>query len=488
MLRFHLVCVIALWCGGVGVASARVHISEVAWMGSVENANAEWIELYNDGEAEDVEGWTLAAVDGQPNVTLSGTLPAGGYAVLERTSDDTVPGSAAFLIYTGALGNAGETLELRDASGAVVDRVAGGENWELGGDNVTKDTLQRSGEPATGAWTTASPTPGRGGGSARSAPAQTTQGGTEREQRDAVKPPQTVKPPAVKLEPALTLEVGADIVAPVGSPVRLVARGYSETGRELVLEDVVWAFGDGASGSGRVVTHTYEYEGEYRVVAVGARSGFRKEIEARDSILVRVVRPTIAITAIDPSYIEVHNTGEEELDLSGYRLVVGEDRYRLPEYTFLVPHARVRFPNTVTGLTAREDVGVGIFSPSRTLVAAYAPEVVSSPAASVQAEARPVVAFAPAVAVPVLEEKPAAPVPDMQTVPDVAALPMPEMDRIAETYAALARDGVAGAEGGVITWWIVGLIAATFLAVVIALLVRREQEEIVRGYAIESDE
>ncbi len=478
-----------LWCGTVGIASASVHISEVAWMGGTENANAEWIELYNDGEAQSVDGWTLTAADGQPDIPLSGTLPSRGYVLLERTSDETVPGATAFLVYTGALGNAGETLELRDEKGATIDRVTGGENWELGGDNTTKDTLQRAGEPATGGWITASPTPGRGGGTATVASVpSTSEQPKQAEAHRATTPQPAATPPKVKLEPALTLDLGGDLVTTVGSPVRFVARGHSETGRELVLEDVVWAFGDGARADGRTVTHTYEHEGEYRVVAVGARSGFRKEIEAKDAILVRVVRPTLIITAIDPAYLEVHNTGEEELDLSGYFLVVGEDRYRLPEYTHLMPHARVRFPSKVTGLTPREDMGVGIFSPDRALVVVYAREVAALPVAA------PVPAPVVAQRAVVRTVDPPAPTIEPIATPsnvsfgEPSALPMPEIDRIAETYAALAKEGVAGTEGGNIMWWIAGLIAATFLAVVVTLLVRREQEEIVRGYAIESDE
>lgn len=481
-----------LWCGTAGIASASVHISEVAWMGSAENANAEWIELYNDGEAQSVEGWTLTAADGQPDIMLAGTLPSHGYALLERTSDVTVQGTTAFLVYTGALGNTGETLELRDEKGTTVDRVAGGENWELGGDNATKDTLQRAGEPATGGWITASPTPGRGGGTATAASVPSASEQSQQvEARRATTPQPVAVPPKVKLEPALTLDLGGDIVATVGSPVRIVARGHSETGRELVLENVVWAFGDGARGSGRTVTHTYEHEGEYRVVAVGARNGFRKEIEAKDAILVRVVRPTLTITAADPAYLEVHNTGEEELDLSGYFLVAGEDSYRLPEYTHLMPNAHVRFPSKVTGLTPREDIGVAIFSPDRALVVVYAREVAALPVATPVSVPDPTVAQravvrtvdspAPKIVEPIA-------VPSAVSFSEPSTLPMPEIDRIAETYAALAKDGVAGTEGGNIMWWVAGLIAATFLAVVVSLLVRREQEEIVRGYAIESDE
>ena len=68
-------------------------ISEVAWMGSVESANYEWIELHNDGEATDVSGWVLN--DGMNlSIELSGNIPASQYVVLERSSDESAVGNA----------------------------------------------------------------------------------------------------------------------------------------------------------------------------------------------------------------------------------------------------------------------------------------------------------------------------------------------------------------------------------------------------------
>lgn len=40
---------------------AAVTFSEIAWMGSAASANAEWIELSNDGIAVDVTGWVVCA-------------------------------------------------------------------------------------------------------------------------------------------------------------------------------------------------------------------------------------------------------------------------------------------------------------------------------------------------------------------------------------------------------------------------------------------
>ncbi len=117
-----------------------VAINEIAWMGTSYSYNNEWIELHNTTNAAiDLTGWTLNAVDGSPVISLSGIIAAGGYYLLERTSDNSVSGVTADLLYTGSLGNSGEILELRDASGALVDNA---DAW-YAGDNTTKATMER---------------------------------------------------------------------------------------------------------------------------------------------------------------------------------------------------------------------------------------------------------------------------------------------------------------------------------------------------------
>jgi len=129
-----LLLLVALGVGALGGAglSARaaprqanpldVIISEVAWGGTAASATDEWMELYNPGASNiSLAGWTLTAVDGTPSINLSGIIPAGGYYLLERTSDDTISDLDANLIYTGALSNAVETIELRDDSNNLID-------------------------------------------------------------------------------------------------------------------------------------------------------------------------------------------------------------------------------------------------------------------------------------------------------------------------------------------------------------------------------
>ncbi|KGX90252.1 hypothetical protein N781_08120 [Pontibacillus halophilus JSM 076056 = DSM 19796] len=117
-----------------------VVVNEIAWMGTSTSYNDEWIELYNStGGSLSLEGWTLNATDGSPSIDLTGSIPSGGYYLLERTDDSTVSDATSDQIYTGSLSNSGEVLELRDESGAVIDTV---DAWHAG-DNDSNATMAR---------------------------------------------------------------------------------------------------------------------------------------------------------------------------------------------------------------------------------------------------------------------------------------------------------------------------------------------------------
>ncbi|WP_226577106.1 phospholipase D-like domain-containing protein [Halobacillus litoralis] len=144
-------------------------INEIAWMGTNVSYNDEWVELYNTTDSSvSLEGWTLNAADGSPQITLSGAIPANGYYLLERTSDATVPEAEADVIYSGSLSNSGETLELNDGT-QVIDSV---DAW-YAGDNSTKATMEREDPQVSGTsssnWTTATNTYSEGIGTPKAA-------------------------------------------------------------------------------------------------------------------------------------------------------------------------------------------------------------------------------------------------------------------------------------------------------------------------------
>ena len=313
-------------------SQAQVLISEVAWMGTDADANNEWIELYNlSGSPTDLAGWTLGD-GGSLSISLSGTLSPHGVGVLERTNDDTLPGTA-FLIYSGALANTGGTLTLRNGEGTVSDEAVGGTDWTgIGGNNnPPKMTAQRT---RTGTWVTALPTPGADN-------AQENATTTTEETTNTTSDTTTVitrssggsssprKAVVVEDEP-FTLSVVAPHTAYVNQEIGIEAipKGVGKTVASSL--SYTWNFGDTYTGEGKKNTHIFEYPGEY-IVIVEAEFG-KEKAQARQEIVVLPV--TLSISRMENGDVVLKNNSKQEVDLGGFTLQ-GLGAFVFPKLTLL---------------------------------------------------------------------------------------------------------------------------------------------------------
>jgi hypothetical protein len=118
-------------------------INEVAWAGTAASATDEWIELWNPSAALiHLDGWVLTD-DNDIRINLTGPLPPGAHAVLERSDDRTLSDLVAAGIIRGALADSGERLRLIDPSGAEIDAVGSvGEGWPAG-DARSRASMER---------------------------------------------------------------------------------------------------------------------------------------------------------------------------------------------------------------------------------------------------------------------------------------------------------------------------------------------------------
>ncbi len=315
-----------------GSVEAAVTISEVAWMGDAVSANHEWIELYNsDDTAVSLDGWTVT--DGE-NLTISllGSIGPQTYIVLERTTDESAPGSA-FLIYSGALVNTGATLRLYDETATLVDQVAGGEDWTgIGGDNTTKETAQYT----PSGWVTAVPTPGAANAtkSSSEAPSKNSVSGGS----GTVASPESRAPLVLSREPKnpLTLELVIPTTVYVGQKIILSA-GITGVGERLLPSTKYqWNFGDTYTALGKSPEHVYEYPGTY-VVMVTATVADRQVSTTRE---VTVLPVTVSMTRNETGAIQLHNDAVYPVDLSGYTLR-GTENLTLPPGTVIVPRGTI---------------------------------------------------------------------------------------------------------------------------------------------------
>jgi PKD repeat protein len=340
---------------------AAVRINEIAWMGTTLSGTDEWIELSNDGTAAvDLSGWKIDAEDGSPSIDLSGQISSGGFFLIERTDDTTVPDVTADLVaaFGNGLGNAGETLRLRDASGAIVDTVVGGADWALiGGDNTTKDTPQR--RSASSGWVTGKPTPRTAtvvGGEVLGT--QTTSSAPETSSPSASTTDTTgssVKKAAyassVYPRETLTVSAGRDIRTFTGLSVSFSGNALGLYDEPLPYATYRWNFGDGATAVGKMVDHVYRFPGEYTVTLQVSNA----TLESSDRALVVVVPPSVVFGQVHvgpDGYVELKNESDQEVDISGWILSssLSGQSFVFPPHSIMPPRHATPFPNQVTAL------------------------------------------------------------------------------------------------------------------------------------------
>jgi hypothetical protein len=347
-------------------AHASIQISEVAWMGGPDSANHEWIELHNTGTTVSVDGWILHDANNL-TIAINGTLTSGQRAVLERTSDASAPGSA-FLLYTGALGNTGATLVLRDSTGVVVDQVNGGSDWEnIGGNNETKETAQLR----NGQWVTEVATPG-------SAPTVNTDVADTDPQTDtktvqAQTSSQTVPArggtKATKLVlPDISLQLAIDAAANVhvGQTMTLAVEpsGVGKTIADSLVYQ--WSLGNGEQRAGKEIEYVFGYPGQYVVVVSGEYK--RQKQFARQTVVVLSVELQLTKSADGTSHV-LHNQGTTEINVGNYRLV-GTSEHVFPIHTIILPQSEIHIPIVVTN---HNQAVVALYDPVGQAVAMHVP-------------------------------------------------------------------------------------------------------------------
>lgn len=127
----------------IAASSGTVVINEIAWAGSADSANDEWIELYNaTSMVVDLTGWQIIDDQGAQVYALSGMIAANEYYLIED-SEAAVQPRAADVVINLSLSNTGDSLVLHDGTGQLIDAVnSSGGAW-FSGNATTNATMER---------------------------------------------------------------------------------------------------------------------------------------------------------------------------------------------------------------------------------------------------------------------------------------------------------------------------------------------------------
>ncbi len=150
----------------------------------------------------------------------------------------------------------------------------------------------------------------------------------------------------------LEVTAGGDRLTSPGSPISFQAliKKNSVANSSLTFS---WSFGDGNVGEGALVTHMYQYPGDYAVV-LNVRSG---NTFAVSRLKVKVVEPQISVNQKD-GYLEIVNNGNSEVNVFNWKVTSGTHSFIFQPDTIILAHSSIRLPNSLLKMKSSSDEGV----------------------------------------------------------------------------------------------------------------------------------
>jgi hypothetical protein len=379
---------------------AEVVINEIAWMGTTNSVNDEWIELYNNGSAAvSLEGWSLVAQDGSPDISLSGSISAGGYVLLERTDDNVVPGVTALVIYSSALSNTGEYLKLKNNTDVVIDEINNQSGW-IKGDSTTKHTMQRSGS----GWITATATPGlvnattdstasSGSGGGTGTGSGTTGTGTSGSSSGS-----STNTTSLKTDTADTVVVYKDptytarMILPdmifTASPMAISAVVIQDNKFKLISGKYEWSMGDGTNYlfyENKPFTHTYKHAGTYIVQLKYYMSSMSELPSTLHRKTITVIPDAVYVESVSGGSVTLKNYSTDTVELKNWQLSSRSDGRSMFTFgdTLLPKDAEITldtsdlrfYPKNISDVILKNPLGKII---SKTVTSTTAPRVINT--------------------------------------------------------------------------------------------------------------
>ena len=434
--------------------SAQVRFSEIMYdfPGTEGQGDHDFVEVWNSGSAAvNISAYRFYEANTNHLLKLdrgNATLAPGAFAVIANATSTFLSDFPQFggTLFDSSfnLNGTGELLKFCSGScsapGSVVEDELTYVPLESASNNG--DSLQLS----SGAWVAAAPTPGAAAASSGAALEESaTPAEPDASESDASG--SSGSGSSFPVEPRIFAYAGADKLVIVGADSIFEGKALGLKKEPLMGARFLWNFGDGASAEGERVFHHYENPGSYAV----ALSVSSDKYSALARMNVKAEAARVFISAVTPSYIEITNGENHELDLSRWLLRSGVLQFILPEHTILLPRASVRFSSGTTGLSGEE---AQLLYPNG--VAASAPDTRQKP-------------LAPA--------KPASPASaESRTVPEAApASPAREQVALAAPEYALAAAVEASPESGSNPYlWLSGLAGLLVLAGGASVYIRRE--------------
>jgi hypothetical protein len=374
MIRSRILITSIVFLSPLSFVEASLRINEIAWQGYLGDANNEWIELYNDGETTNLDGWVLQAEDGTPSINLSGvSVSSGDFVLLERTDDTSVPEALGDVFYSGALSNEGENLVLKNADGQVIDSADFSSGWEM--ESASTYILSWFGS----GWAEGFPSPKEVNSPVdeedveednNEETSEDEEGDDETEVASVTTGGNDKKIVTYKDRKA-TIE--AEKYGFVGVPFSVASYLRDLDGGEIRKGFYAWNMGDGTvyyKGKKGEFTHVYQYPGEYVVSLSYNRATFGQEPDELDPLIydehiVTVSEEALSIESFSGGAVTLKNNSKHTMNIEDWVITNNDVRFTIPKNTMLRAGKTLTFPGSLTKL---EHNPVFIMNPTGSIV------------------------------------------------------------------------------------------------------------------------
>jgi hypothetical protein len=370
------------------LVDASIRINEVAWMGTSASQYEEWIELYNTGETVSLSGYKIYKASGSTLlISLSGTIDAGGYFLICRTTPSVTSPLSGTCNLNGAFGGSGlsntsEGLVIKDGAGSTIDSINATSGWPAG-DAGSKNTMQWNGS----SWVTAVATPGTAnvslGGSSdenndeEDDTSQNQQNDEDEDDQENTSFSETSKPKVYSTR-ILKLEYDKTVITKNETYFRARALDFDRS--DILKGYYYWNMGDGTvyefalgykkTNSG--FKHTYDYPGTYNVT-VKYFDTFLPEVPPalEENFSVEVVSTGVVVSKVHTDGgVEIKNSSPVTVDLSSWQIIDSSGKsFIIPTGTKISPGKNIVFSTKITKINPFN--GVSLLTSANSVVSQY---------------------------------------------------------------------------------------------------------------------
>lgn len=314
-------------------------INELMYNPEGTDSKREWIEIYSD---IDIDPTVIKLRENNVNHSIKvfreGQIS--DYYVVVDNPEQFLLDYPSFngMIYDSAfsLNNKGETLELVDEMGGVIDSVT--YNTDLGA-NGTGNSLQKSGDILI----PGEPTPGKENVNTpidENKEKETTTS-TKTEYISAHSSYIELSTKVVKTIP---IGAGRDRIIPINTPIEFVSTYNEEDLKDIKFN---WIFGNGFQERGEKVIYTYKHEGTYNLV-LHAQT---KDDYAVSRSKIIVFKPNLELGIINldgEDTLYITNKGNREVNIGGF-IIRADKNIVLPQDTIIIEGGTIVLDKELVG-------------------------------------------------------------------------------------------------------------------------------------------